>query len=134
MRSRDAKQYAENLGGGVSPTPSGGEPADSFEEVATGKRDVDGHMIFKRTFRGNTSTGNIISTDLNFNLHNIYDVKGNIQLDGNMNVVPNFYANQSYFIYPYLTSTDLRFEKGGNPHFTNADYTITIYYTYKSVN
>lgn len=111
-----------------------GEPDDSLEEVATGMHDVDGNMIYKRTFKGNTSSDvhDVISTDLNFNTHQIYDVKGNIQLENNMNVMPNFFANGSYFIYPYLTGSDLRFEKGSNPHFTNAPYILTIYYTYKN--
>lgn len=113
---------------------SSGEPDDSYEEVEIGRYDADGNMIFKRTFKGNTDTGNTISTELNFNQHQIYDIKGHIQLNGNMNVIPNFYANPSYFIYPYLTSSALVFEKGGNQHFSNADYTITVYYTYKSVN
>lgn len=127
MRSRDARQYAENLGGG-SPTPSGGEPADSFEEVATGMRDAYGNMIFKKSyFIESTNYESVIDNTISKNTVELIDLRGRICKNDGKQYALSFYGNDNYKGFIALDTNGLILERGNE---TSKNLYLTIYYTY----
>lgn len=125
MRSRDARQYAENLGGG-SPTPSGGgEPADSFEEVATGMRDAYGNMIFKKTFTG-TGWDKILDSSLTSSIIRLVSSKGWVKKNDLYFPIP-FYSTNGFKAFVNVSNNGLKLENGGD---VDQGFYVTVYYIY----
>lgn len=124
---------------GGSPTPGSGEPADSFEEVATGLRDANGHMIFKKSYVGKTtSTMTLVDGDITTTTHSYIDVKGCIELlvDGHTLQVPlNSGSNGNFINAVFIRDDGVHIHCEGHQALReNRDFYLTLYYTYKSVN
>lgn len=128
------KQYAEN----VASSGGAGEPADSFTEVATGLRDADGNMIFKKTYTGTTSANtNLVDSELSSNTLNFYKVAGYIEVTegGHKHSMPISGGLNGNF----LSGVDLRddgfyiYTEGHSAFRENCPYYVTLYYTHKPV-
>lgn len=126
------KQYAENVAGSGG-SGGAGEPADSFTEVATGLRDAEGNMIYKKSYKGTSSNDSftLIDSDITITQHDLYTVKGRIyERDGNcLNLPTGLSGDWSGTVN--IRSTGLNLELGASVR--NKDYYVTVYYIHKPV-
>lgn len=124
------KQYAENVAGSGGAGGSG-EPADSFDEVATGLRDAYGNMIFKKSyFIESTNYESVIDNTISKNTIELIDFRGRIcKNDGKQYALP-FYGNDNYKGFIALDTGGLILERGNE---TSKNMYLTIYYIYKPV-
>lgn len=123
------KQYAENLntGGG-----SGGasEPSDSFEEVATGLRDADGNMIYKKTYTG-TGWNVVLDSTLTPSIIKIHKAIGYVSKGDSLQYQIPFYETNSFKANVVVVASEgLKLNNGAE---VNGNYYVTIYYTYVPV-
>lgn len=129
MSDLGAKQYAENVASTGSGSGGSGEPNDSYEELATGKYDADGNMIYKKTFK-QSGRGEVV-TIMPFTDKILYDVKGSVRNNssslqmtfGCIGSIPGWTAT------PHVSNGNLNVFLGTQfqPEY---NLYITVYYTY----
>lgn len=117
------------VGGGSS-----GEPSDSYEEVATGLRDVDGNMIFKKSFKGKTSASTLLDENLTSARINMHEIRGYIRMNdyGTLVSFPFSTGNSANkLVWIAAKPTGLFIETEGHDLLKSGqDFCATIYYTY----
>lgn len=120
------------LGGSPSPTPGGsGEPADSFEEVATGLRDAEGNMIYKKTWTGN-GWNVVLDSTMKPSIIKIHKAVGHVSKGDTLQYQIPFYETNSFKANVVAVESEgLKLNNGAE---VNGAYYVTIYYTYVSVN
>lgn len=109
----------------------GGEPDDSFEEVATGTHDAYGNTIYKKTWTGD-GWNVVLDSTLTPSIIKIHKAVGYVSKGDSLKYQIPFYETNSFKANVVsVASEGLKLNNGAE---VNGTYYVTVYYTYKSTS